>query len=442
MRGQRIVWACGVAMFVLAGCSGSAGNKIGSTVKGVRVAVMDTSAATLKPDPGLQGVRPEVPSTVTNASWPQASYDATHVTPNAALGTALQPAWSASIGEGSSSDFKLLARPVVAQGRVISMDSQGEVRAFDTRTGKRIWRFDTTPSDSDAKAIGGGIGADDAAVYVTTGFGDVVALDAADGRVVWRRALRNPLRAAPTVANGRIYVVSIVNQLTALDAATGQVLWEHNGIAENATLMGASNPAVSGDSVVVAYGSGEIYNLRTENGRVSWTYALTSPTQVGALPAIADIRGLPVIDRGRVFAISHSGRMAAIDHRTGDRVWEADVGGIHTPLIAGDTVYVFSNDGQLVALSRGNGRVAWVQDLPRTSDPDDRDSDPVFWAGPVLGNGRLWLTNSAGELASFSPNDGQRMDTVDLGEPCYIAPIIAGKTVFAVTDDGTLVALR
>ena len=430
----------GFVLVTLAAC-GSDSNKIGSTVKGTRIAIMDKTK-TLEADSTTKDIKPQVPGPVANSEWAQAGYDSAHIMPNAAMGAQPAKIWSVSIGDGSSSDFKILARPVVKDGVVYAMDAIGKVTAVDAAKGSEKWSVETAPKDSDESAIGGGIGVEGDTVYATTGFGEVLALNAATGEIKWRHSLLNPIRAAPTIAGGRVYAVSIDNQLSALNASTGEVEWQHHGITESATLMGASNPAVLGDSVVVAYGSGEIFNLRAETGRVSWNYALTTPTQIGALPAIADIRGLPVVDHDRVFAISHSGRMAAIDHRSGDRSWEADIGGINTPVVAGDTVYILSNDKQLVALARDNGRIIWVQPMQDVIDPEDKASDPLYWTGPVMGGGRLWLTNSRGELIGFSPVEGTQTDKIDLGSPIFIPPVIANGVIYVVTDEGDLVALR
>jgi outer membrane protein assembly factor BamB len=206
--------------------------------------------------------------------------------------------------------------------------------------------------------------------------------------------------------------------------------------------MGAANPAVEGDNVVVAYNSGEIANLRVQNGRSSWTYSLAMPSQTGALPAIADIRGLPVIDDNHVYAIGHGGRMVSIDQRSGERVWEAEVGGIDTPAVVGDTIFVYGGDSQLMALARDSGLPMWVRPLPKRADSSDKDSDAVVWTGPVMAGERVWMVNSQGHLVSFSPADGSITDTLDLGSPLYLSPIIADRTMYIVTDDGNLVALR
>ncbi len=427
------------AAALVAACA-ETGNEIGSTIKGERIAVLE-HAKSLEAGKEAFGSL-ALPGPIVNLSWPQAGYDPLHGMPNVEAPAAPGVAWRSDIGEGSSSDFKLLARPVAAKGVVYAMDAEGLVRAFDARGGAMLWERPTTPQDSDASAIGGGLAVDGPTVYATTGFGEVFALEAQTGSVKWRKAFSKPLRAAPTVANERVYIVSIDNELNALDAATGEVLWRHAGISESAALMGASNPAAEEDTVVVAYNSGELYALRVQNGRTLWSYSLAAVAQMGAMPAIADIRGLPVIDRGRVFAISNSGRMAAIDQRTGERVWEADVGGINTPVVAGEALFVYGNDGNLAALSRDSGRALWVQPLPKHEDPEDKESDLVVWTGPILAGDRLWMVNSLGVMQSFSPDSGQAYDSIEIGDPLYIAPIVVERTYYVVTDRGALVALR
>ncbi|MGB9152397.1 MAG: PQQ-binding-like beta-propeller repeat protein [Alphaproteobacteria bacterium] len=426
-------------LVVLAAC-GDDNNKIGSTIKGTRIPVME-QAKTLEADKDLKSNTPSLPRMIVNLSWPQTGYDSDHAMPYTEFAAKPKIIWKQSIGEGSGSNFKLLAHPVIDHDTIYTMDARGLVHALNAKTGDIKWEFDTTPKDSE-QAIGGGLAVDGETLYATTGFGNVFALDAKTGTVKWRKALRNPMRAAPTVADNRVYVLSIDDQLNALDAKTGDVLWHHSGITESATLMGAASPVVEGDSVIVAYNSGEIFDLRIQNGRSSWSYSLATPTQVGALPAIADIRGLPVLVAGHLYAISHSGRIASIDQRSGDRVWESDIGGIDTPIVSGDAVFVYGGEGQLMALARDNGRPMWVQALPKLSDPTDKDSDHVVWTGPLLAGERLWMVNSQGHLASFAINDGALIDTIDIGDPIYLSPIIADHTMYVVTDNGKLVALR
>lgn len=435
---QRVLWF--LSVMTLAACAGDS-NRIGATISGERIDVMEQRRSFL-PDEGLQGVKPVLPSEIVNFSWPQVGYDSQHGMPHVQAPSEPRVVWRASVGRGSGSDLKLLARPVAGGGFVFTMDAAGLIRCFDAKTGERKWEWDAAPEDMDEREMGGGLAFDGDVIYATTGFGRVHALDAATGELRWTKALLSPLRAAPTVADGRVYVMGIDNDLKVLNAKDGEILWHQSGVAESATLMGAASPAVQGDSVVVAYSSGEVLGLRAQNGRVSWNYSLAAPAQIGALPAIADIRGLPVMDRGRVYAISHSGRIAAIDQRSGERVWETDIGGIDTPVVAGDAVFVYGAEGRLVALTRQGGRVMWVSELSGRVDPEDKGSARLVWSGPVLAGGKLWMVNSEGIFARFSAQEGTLEKQIDLGGVLYLSPIVVDRTFFVVTDDGTLVALR
>lgn len=408
---------------------------------GKRIPVLEVSKKP-KVDTDLSDFSIELPTPLMNESWAQVGGNTAHMMSNALIGPLPQKIWKTDVGSGTGGAYRLLAAPVVADGRIFTMDAKGRVAAFSAKTGDRIWKFDTTPEDRSTRSIGGGVALSKDVVYATTGFGEVLALSALDGTVVWRKLIGKPIRSAPTIADDRVFVVTLDNELNALSTKDGRVLWHHNGIAENATLMGSSAPAVEGDNVVVAYSSGEIFSLRAQNGRVAWTDVLAAPAQVGALPAIADIRGLPVLDQNTVYAVSHSDRMAAIDLRTGERVWEADIGGVNTPVLAKNAVYVVTNENQLMALTRTGGRIVWVSDLPRYEKPDNKDSKPLQWWGPVLAGGRLWMTNSMGQLASFATDDGTNLTTTDVADRFFIAPIVADNVMYLLADDGTLYAMK
>ena len=137
-----------------------------------------------------------------------------------------------------------------------------------------------------------------------------------------------------------------------------------------------------------------------------WSDNLAATRSVNAVAGLADIRGRPVIDRGRVFAVSHSGRMAAIDLRTGDRVWEQQIGSSHGPWVAGDYVFVLANDNEVVCLTRNEGKVRWVRQLPRFRGREEARTRSI-WAGPVLGGNRLIVLSSTGEAMSLSPYTGE-----------------------------------
>lgn len=407
---------------------------------GDRLSVLQLEPS-IAPDPEIQDVSVRLPPPYPNADWPQLGGSADRAMHHLEAPPVLRPVWSVNIGAGSSDEARIVTPPVVAGGIVYAMDADGVISALNAGSGSLVWEFDPRPEDDDG-GFGGGLAFSGNRLFAATGYGDVLALEPSSGEVVWRRALLVPMRAAPVVSGGRVFVISYDNQTWALDGRDGEVIWQHAGIVETARLLGAASAAVERDTVIVPYSSGEIYALRADNGRVVWSESLSAP-QLGAegLASLNTINGSPVIDRDVVYAVSHGGRLAALDIATGSRRWDQALSGQNTPWIAGDFMFVVAADGEVVCLSREKGRVRWVRALPNFEDPEDREG-PISWSGPILLSDRLVLVSSNGIAVAISPYDGEVLGQSSLPDGVRVAPIAAGGTVYVLTEDADLVALR
>ena len=330
---------------------------------------------------------------------------------------------------------------MVAEGRVYTMDNSGLISAFDAKDGKRRWQVEPAEIDEDG-LLGGGLAYNSGWLFATLSSGVVLGLNASDGTEVWRQTLNLPLRAAPTVAGGRVLVLSADNQLYALDGQTGRPTWRHAGFFEGTSLLGGPSPAVDEGVVVVPYSSAEVFGLRLDNGRPLWSDTVQRPRRTEALAQINDIDGYPVIEGDRVYVAGYGGQMAAIDLRRGVRAWDLDLGSTQEPWVAGDFIYVLTTRGEVVCLLRDNGRIRWVSPLPRLTDPDDPTSTPIEWSGPLLIGDRLLIAGSNGQAVSMSPYNGEILGRLDLGGPVLIAPIAAAGMVYILTENARLLAYR
>ncbi len=431
-----------LALLALPGCSGWLGAKEEKRLPGTRISVLALQRQ-LEPDPRLADLAVRLPRPQVNEDWPQAGGGANHAMHHLSAKGALATLWRTSIGEGSGSKTQLLSQPVIAGGKIYTMDAQASVRALNAETGDLLWRHDlkSRGEEEEEGVLGGGLAFSGGRLFATTGFGDVIALAAASGKEIWRRPVMGPIRAAPTVKDGRVFIITITNELHVLDAETGRINWTHRGIIETAGLMGAASPAVDGTIVVAPFSSGEIVAFRVENGRQLWSDSLAAIGRLDPISSLAHIRGRPVIDRGRVFVTSNSGRTVAIDLRTGTRLWEQPIGAIHGPWVAGEFIYILSNGGELACLSRRTGGIRWVKQLQRFEDEEDREG-PITWSGPVLAGDRLIVAGSNREIWSVSPYTGKLLGRIKAPGRIYISPAVARDTVFLLTDDAELAALR
>lgn len=407
---------------------------------GKRVAIL-VQEQTLEADEAVATQEIVLPAPTENDAWPQAGGYPNHAMHHILIGDTLSRAWSRSIGSGNDDADRLIAQPVVGSNRIYTMDTESEVRAGDVRTGEQIWKVDLTPKDEDEQHIGGGLALDGDMLFAATGFGEVVALNAATGKEVWRRNIVAPIRAAPTVNAGRVFVLTLTNKLFALNAENGEILWNHSGIEEPTNILGSASPAVDSGVVVVPYSSGELVALRIETGQELWNESLSGPRRTRGTTTLSAIRGRPIIDRGVVYATGFGGVTAAINLRTGRRIWDREIASIESPWIAGDYLFMLSVNSELVAVNRSDGRIHWVTQLPEWEKPEDHKGR-IIWTGPILVSDRLIVAASTGEAWSVSPYNGRLMGKVSLPDGVTVGPIAAGNTVYFLSDDAELVAYR
>lgn len=407
---------------------------------GERISILQLQKE-LTPAPEAQQTPITLPDAWTNKFWPQAGGYPNHVLGQVTLGENLKEVWTSDIGAGGDRRDPLISPPIVADGLVFTLDTDGEIAAFDLAKGDRKWRVSSIMKDEEnTGGLGGGVAYASGKLYVTNGYKQLECFNAATGALLWRVPLPAPARATPTVTDDKIYLITLDNRLMVFQASDGTAVWNYAGIAETTNILGSVSPAVDASIVVLPQSSGEIFGLRAENGQMVWQDNLSTVSHTTTLSSISDIRGQPVIDQNLVFASSYSGRMVALDAVSGQRVWQKDIGSAEMPWVAGDTVYVVSTEQQLIALARQTGDIRWVTQLPRY-DGDSKDK-PIVWTGPVLAGGRLLLASNHEELVEVSPLDGKILKTTELPGSVTIAPIVADNTLLILTGSGKLAAYR
>lgn len=442
---------------LLGGCGVfKGGDKPKTPTVGNRVPVL-TAESGVEVDPSLADVAVVLPPANANEAWTQPGGNASKAMGHLALGTSISQAWSAQIA-GATKYERLGAAPIVAEGKLFVVDTSARLHAFDSANGAKLWEarvgdagesggggglgFLTGGGKGNAAALfGGGVSYEGGRVFATNGLGDVVAFNAADGKQLWKVRPGGPLRGAPGVGNGNIYVMSQDNQVFALRTSDGNQEWTRSGTVETAGIFGAAAPSVAQGTVVAGYSSGELGAYRYENGQEVWQDALARTSISIAVASLSDVDADPVIDQGRVFAVGMGGRMVSLELVTGQRLWEINLAGIATPWVAGEWLFVVTDEAKLLCISRVNGKVRWSTQLPRWRDEEDKQG-PVYWQGPVLAGGRLVLASTNGDLLEASPTDGAIQSRRDIKEPVFLSPVVANNTLYLLDNSGRITAWR
>ena len=429
------------AAIAAGGCSILKKGRPKTPVLGERIAVL-TSEGDVAVDPATAALPMTLPEPVANTEWTQSGGNASKSVGHLALGTALGRAFTVQAGRGSSLTARLASEPVVAGGRVYTIDTLGAVRSFDARTGALLWASQT-PNDrgNEASLYGGGIAYDNGRIYATNGLGFVAALDVRTGGILWQVRPGGPLRGAPSIGSGAIYVMSQDNQIYSLKESDGSPNWSQAASLEIAGVFGSAAPAIGQGTVVAGFSSGELNAYRYENGRMVWQDALQRTSIRTSVSSLSDIDADPVIDHGQVIAIGQGGRMVALEITTGQRQWELNVAGIATPWVAGDWIFVVTADAKLVCISRINGHIRWINQLPQFEHPKGKKGE-IDYKGPILAGGRLIVVGSNGVMVNIDPVTGSFQSQTSAGAGISLAPVVANSTLYIYDDSGRLSAFR
>ena len=424
------------AVALLTGC---AKEKPQLVLTGTRENVLEERPP-LVAEPSLASLEVVLPNAVDLENWGQVGGYPDHAPLHAKLPQQVRKAWSASVGEGKSKYTRLLNTPIIADGVVFSMDSESVLYALDAKTGKRLWKKDLRQKDERDIGFSGGMAAAGGSVFAATATGHVVAFDGRSGKQLWEADVNAPVRAAPTVAEGKVFVISHDNRLTVFSAVDGSMIWTHSGIEETLGILGAGSPAVAEGIVVVPYSSGEIYALRASDGDYLWHESLGTRNGTDPFSSLGDVVGSPVIINSVVYAVNFNGRLVTFDLKTGQAYWALETSSSSTPWVAGNMVYILTDDSKLVAVYRKTGQVRWVHDLVKSAQMDKKD--PVYFTGPILAGGRLIVVSSEGYAASINPKTGKAISVVKVAGGSSVAPVVAGSTLYILSDNGDVIAFR
>jgi outer membrane protein assembly factor BamB len=381
---------------------------------------------------------------VNHTSWPQRAGNASHSIANAAFATTPSALWTASIGQGNDRRHRITADPVAADGRIFTLDSRATVSATSS-AGATLWSRDLTPpSDNPDDASGGGLAVVDGTLFVTTGFGDLIALSAATGTVIWTQRLDAPATGAPTVKGGLVYVVTRDGRAWAIRVDNGRVRWQVAGTPSVSGIVGGSGPAVGAGRVFFPFGSAQIVAAFPKGGLKIWSASVAGERLGRAYAQLSDVTGDPVVVGNTVYAGNPSGRTVALNAATGETRWTAREGAVGPVVVAGGSVFLISDRAQLVRLKSSNGRRIWASQLPdfQPARNPRRQRDVYAHFGPVLAGGRLWVASGDGQLRSFDPVNGNQVVSVALPGGGTTRPIVVDGVMYVVSGDGQLMAFR
>ncbi len=384
-----------------------------------------------------------LPEQNTNANWTHRNGSPTHQITHPALAASPQQIFAVNIGRGNSRRARITADPVVAGGVIYTLDASNRVTAT-AANGATAWTRDISLGNDAANSTsGGGLAFGDGRLFVTTGFGELTALDAASGAEVWRQDLDAPGGSAPTVLGDLVYLVARDSRAWAIDTATGRTRWTLNGAKPTSNFSGGPGPAVTSDVAIFPMPSGEVLAAFPQGGLRRWSSVVTGRRLGSAAATVSDLASDPVVVGDTVYVGNVSGRVVAMNIANGDRLWTALEGAISPVWPVGGSLFLINDLNELVRLDASDGTSIWRVALPRFEESRVRRQKTLFGQyGPIVAGGRVIVASGDGVLRQFDPVSGSLVGQIDLPGGAASNPVVANGTLYVVSARGQLLAFR
>ena len=325
--------------------------------------------------------------------------------------------------------------PVFDLQNVYYADNDFNIYSVSLKSSKNNWKVQLENEKQENLPFIGGFAFNQKILFVTTGLGNIYAINSNNGRVIWKKKLLVQFSRPPLVSNNRVFVVSDDNQTFALSVEDGNLEWSHSGNLEEVSIIGGSKPVISKNVLIVSYSSGEIYALKATDGSLLWFDNITSGNFFNK-SSLNDIQSpISIVDE-KVFVPSFSDKFVAYEIKNGKEIWNLKLSSINPIVASGRTIYLIDTSGRLLCIDNKNGKLLWAVQLRNSISGEE-----IVWYGPLLSSNKLILGNSNGKVISISPFTGKLLSKIDFSKELVANPIQLGEKIILISKDGTLFVL-
>lgn len=242
---------------------------------------------------------------------------------------------------------EVLAPPAINGDIVLVQTQDDRLVALEMDTGAQRWSYESSPAVLTLRGTSAPLLTNQLAVAGLSS-GKVVALDTRRGLPVWEQRVAIPQGRSELerivdidgdllLSGGTLYVVTYQGRVAALDLQSGRILWQRDASSYNAVAQGYG-------SIYLSLASGTVEGIDERSTTVLWSNEdlarrkLSSPAVFSSYVAVGDLEGYLHL-------------LSQVDGRFVARERIDSAGLRARPVVEGDWLYVFGNDGKLVALT-------------------------------------------------------------------------------------------
>jgi outer membrane protein assembly factor BamB len=333
--------------------------------------------------------------------------------------------WERNVGGHDEKSANLM---IATDGNLLYVsDVEGDVTALNAMSGKIVWEVSLNRHILSGPSYG------DNLLILTTEGGDVLALNADNGKLFWQRSLNDQVFAGALVTDSQVVVRTLSDNLIALDNNTGKIVWQVEGQAPSLTLRAKSAPITYKGAVIVGFAAGQISTYQLSNGTPFWSFPMATAQGSFSVQRMIDVSTTPVIYQGVIYAASYQGNIAALDPKTGQPLWQQPFSTYSGLAIDGQSIFISDAKSQFFSIDTKTGLTNWQQN----------GLSWRFLTAPAILQHKIVVGDKEGYIYILSEDKGHLLGYTELSSAAISAtPVVLQNTVFLLDAKGHLAAYR
>lgn len=330
--------------------------------------------------------------------------------------------WTVRAGAGVNDDYLKMGFSI-NDHVILTTSSKGFVTSIDKTQGSQIWQIYTGFPITTAPGVGEGL------VVVGGRRGEILAVEQNTGKIRWKNSLPSQSFAKPNIKQNIVVIKSIDGFIRALSAKNGKILWSFQQVEPNLILRSASNPLISGQTIIAGFANGNLASLNLYEGQLNWTQSIAIPEGAFAIQRMIDIDADPVLFEHHLYAATYQGKISSLDWSSGKIVWSHDISSYTGMAADSNTIFITDAKSHVWAFDASSGLVIWRQNKLQAR----------VLTAPTLQGNYVVVGDAQGYLHWLSKRDGHIVARERVGA-MFAPPIEQNGIVYALTNSGYLSA--
>ena len=334
--------------------------------------------------------------------------------------------WKASVGKGHEG-LGIALNPTTDGETVYAASFNGNVIAINANNGRKIWKQSFDFSFTAGPTYKDGI------LVLGTNNGELINIDSMTGEILWTTTVSSEILAPVAIKDDQIFVRSVDGNLTAFLSDNGSLMWTANHRVPRLSLRGTTSPEVFANAVLSGFDDGKVSAYDLVDGSLLWETMLTPPGGRTEIEKINDIDAPMTIVGNELYVGSYQGALAALALESGDIIWLTEASIYAGMAVDEEAVFVSESDGSVMALSRFTGREIWKKDNLLNRYP----------SAPVIIGDSIIVGDLEGYLHWLDKESGETQQRISIGkDKISSVPLVMEDTVIVQTDGGNLVSVK